>query len=262
MDPSSFLLLPLLLPLPFSFPLSPLSLIPSPLIPLIIFNNIYQSKQVIQSGIANQLNNQVSRKSRSNSLLIPPALQEFRKNESNRFCADCGAPGLPFFFPFFPFFPLFLLFPFSPLIYPFPLFSYFISIVYSPFPSPIKIKKQIKNKRNDINRGRRADPEWASINLGILICIECSGIHRQLGTHISKVRSTTLDSWDKELQKLLTLLGNSTAKDIFEVNVPDPFSRPSPSSDRFLLLLSFYFHYLFYIYFIYYLLISKITRRK
>ena len=32
------------------------------------------------------------------------------------------------------------------------------------------------------------NPEWASINLGVLICLECSGIHRQLGTHISQVR--------------------------------------------------------------------------
>jgi hypothetical protein len=32
------------------------------------------------------------------------------------------------------------------------------------------------------------DPDWASLNLGVLLCIECSGIHRQLGVHISKVR--------------------------------------------------------------------------
>lgn len=31
------------------------------------------------------------------------------------------------------------------------------------------------------------DPDWASLNLGILICVECSGIHRNLGVHISKV---------------------------------------------------------------------------
>jgi Arf-GAP with SH3 domain, ANK repeat and PH domain-containing protein len=36
--------------------------------------------------------------------------------------------------------------------------------------------------------------EWVSINLGIILCIECSGIHRSLGTHISKVRSLTLDT--------------------------------------------------------------------
>ena len=39
------------------------------------------------------------------------------------------------------------------------------------------------------------DPDWASLNLGILVCIECSGIHRNLGSHISRVRSLDLDEW-------------------------------------------------------------------
>lgn len=39
------------------------------------------------------------------------------------------------------------------------------------------------------------DPDWTSLNLGALICIECSGIHRNLGTHISRVRSLDLDDW-------------------------------------------------------------------
>lgn len=38
-------------------------------------------------------------------------------------------------------------------------------------------------------------PDWASLNLGTLICIECSGIHRNLGSHISRVRSLDLDDW-------------------------------------------------------------------
>lgn len=38
-------------------------------------------------------------------------------------------------------------------------------------------------------------PEWASVNLGVLMCIECSGIHRNLGSHISKIRSLGLDDW-------------------------------------------------------------------
>ncbi|KAK4768049.1 hypothetical protein SAY87_003190 [Trapa incisa] len=38
-------------------------------------------------------------------------------------------------------------------------------------------------------------PRWASVNLVIFICMQCSGIHRSLGVHISKVRSATLDTW-------------------------------------------------------------------
>lgn len=38
----------------------------------------------------------------------------------------------------------------------------------------------------------RADPEWASLNLGVLLCIECSGVHRRLGVHVSKACPTRL----------------------------------------------------------------------
>ncbi|XP_072334805.1 arf-GAP with coiled-coil, ANK repeat and PH domain-containing protein 2-like [Scyliorhinus torazame] len=62
----------------------------------------------------------------------------------------------------------------------------------------------------------RADPRWASINLGITLCIECSGIHRGLGVHHSKVRSLTLDSWEPELLKLFCALGNVANNHIYE----------------------------------------------
>ena len=39
------------------------------------------------------------------------------------------------------------------------------------------------------------DPDWASVNFGVLVCIECSGIHRNLGTHLSRIRSLELDDW-------------------------------------------------------------------
>lgn len=48
---------------------------------------------------------------------------------------------------------------------------------------------------NSFSSALSTDPEWASLNLGILMCIECSGVHRNLGSHISKVRSLGLDDW-------------------------------------------------------------------
>ncbi|XP_065015370.1 ADP-ribosylation factor GTPase-activating protein AGD3-like isoform X4 [Musa acuminata AAA Group] len=62
------------------------------------------------------------------------------------------------------------------------------------------------------------EPDWASLNLGILLCIECSGVHRNLGVHISKVRSLTLDVrvWDPSVISLFRSLGNTFANSIWE----------------------------------------------
>ncbi|RKO98187.1 hypothetical protein CXG81DRAFT_9576, partial [Caulochytrium protostelioides] len=60
-------------------------------------------------------------------------------------------------------------------------------------------------------------PSWASINLGCVMCIECSGIHRSLGTHVSKVRSLSLDtSWTPEVIAIMTAMGNTIVNQIFE----------------------------------------------
>uniref|UniRef100_A0A7N6F9I6 Arf-GAP with coiled-coil, ANK repeat and PH domain-containing protein n=1 Tax=Anabas testudineus TaxID=64144 RepID=A0A7N6F9I6_ANATE len=76
-------------------------------------------------------------------------------------------------------------------------------------------------------------PCWASINLGVLLCIECSGIHRSLGVHCSKVRSLTLDSWEPELLKLMCELGNTVINQIYEGGCEElGAKKPGPSSSR------------------------------
>ncbi|XP_048450623.1 arf-GAP with coiled-coil, ANK repeat and PH domain-containing protein 2-like [Rhincodon typus] len=79
----------------------------------------------------------------------------------------------------------------------------------------------------------KADPRWASINLGITLCIECSGIHRGLGVHQSKVRSLTLDTWEPELLKLLCALGNDTVNQIYEAETEHSgLTKPTAESSR------------------------------
>ena len=81
-------------------------------------------------------------------------------------------------------------------------------------------------------RGRRpADPTWASLNLGALICIECSGIHRNLCTHVSRVRSLDLDDWPRELTVVLNAIGNATANSIWERNTGGR-CKPTQESSR------------------------------
>lgn len=75
--------------------------------------------------------------------------------------------------------------------------------------------------------------EWVSINLAIILCIECSGIHRSLGTHISKVRSLTLDinSFTTDIVELLLLVGNRVSNMVWEAKL-DQSLKPTPQATR------------------------------
>uniref|UniRef100_A0A667YWN2 ArfGAP with RhoGAP domain, ankyrin repeat and PH domain 2 n=1 Tax=Myripristis murdjan TaxID=586833 RepID=A0A667YWN2_9TELE len=65
-------------------------------------------------------------------------------------------------------------------------------------------------------------PEWASVNLGVVICKKCAGQHRSLGPNISKVRSLKLDSsiWSNQLVELFLEVGNKNANSFWAANLP------------------------------------------
>lgn len=78
--------------------------------------------------------------------------------------------------------------------------------------------------------------EWCSISLGVILCIECSGVHRSLGSHVSKVRSLTLDtnSFNPDLVDLLCRIGNRISNSIYEATLSryDVSMKPTDKSSH------------------------------
>ncbi|KAM9819970.1 stromal membrane-associated protein 1-like isoform 1-T1 [Syngnathus typhle] len=69
-------------------------------------------------------------------------------------------------------------------------------------------------------------PRWASWNLGVFICIRCAGIHRNLGVHISRVKSVNLDQWTSDQIQRMQDMGNTKARQLYEADLPANFRRP------------------------------------
>lgn len=60
-----------------------------------------------------------------------------------------------------------------------------------------------------------SNPGWTSWSLGIFLCMRCASLHRKLGTHISKVKSLSMDSWSAEQVEAMRSVGNTASNKIY-----------------------------------------------
>ena len=82
------------------------------------------------------------------------------------------------------------------------------------------INKLLKKPENKYCADCKSNPpSWASINLGVLICIKCSSTHRELGTHISKIKSINLDVWPSDILEKFLKIDNKISNDYWEHNL-------------------------------------------
>ncbi|KAG9239656.1 hypothetical protein BJ875DRAFT_390960 [Amylocarpus encephaloides] len=83
------------------------------------------------------------------------------------------------------------------------------------------------------------NPGWASWSLGIFLCMRCAALHRKLGTHITKVKSLSMDSWSTEQVENMKRVGNVASNRIYNpqnTRPPIPFDADEADSaiERFI----------------------------
>ncbi|EGW32803.1 uncharacterized protein SPAPADRAFT_136340 [Spathaspora passalidarum NRRL Y-27907] len=78
------------------------------------------------------------------------------------------------------------------------------------------------------------NPRWASWSLGCFVCIRCSGIHRSMGTHISKVKSVDLDAWTDDQIENVIKWGNEKCNLYWEAKLPEGYIPDSSKIENFI----------------------------
>lgn len=81
---------------------------------------------------------------------------------------------------------------------------------------------------------KRNDTRWASWNIGCFLCIRCSGIHRSMGTHISRVKSIDLDIWTPEQMESIQKWGNKRANAYWEAHLKAGHAPPDHKVESFI----------------------------
>ena len=74
-----------------------------------------------------------------------------------------------------------------------------------------------------------SQPTWGSTNLGVVFCIRCSGVHRKMGAHITKVLSLQIDSWSETQLLHMEQLGNAKVNAELEACLPPGVTKPDPA---------------------------------
>lgn len=95
-----------------------------------------------------------------------------------------------------------------------------------------KLMKELRRENSACVDCGTPNPDWASINLGVSICIECCGVHRSLGVHISKPRGLDLDVWDSPLLRMMLAITNTKFNEVYEGSRPRAVAKLTPKAPR------------------------------
>jgi stromal membrane-associated protein len=91
---------------------------------------------------------------------------------------------------------------------------------FKTYPHYKEINKLLQQPQNKHCADCNAEnPTWASINIGVFVCINCAGIHRQLGVSLSKIKSITLDIIQQDVVNALKCVNNEIVNKYWEAKV-------------------------------------------